>query len=92
VKIREETSESISAKIKTRPASEQADEKKLQMVSSILDQLSQRQREVFVMSRIQNMTLKEIASELDIQLGTVASHLARADSKIKKLRVEQNIS
>ena len=92
VEIREETSESSTAKHKTRPASEQTDEKKLQMASSMLDQLPQRQREVFMMSRGQNMTLKEIASELDIQPGTAASHLARAVFKIKKLRVEQNIS
>ncbi|HMK30239.1 MAG TPA: sigma-70 family RNA polymerase sigma factor [Terriglobales bacterium] len=47
------------------------------------DRLSPQQREVFLLRFVEEMSLREIAATLQIELGTVKSHLSRALSSIR---------
>jgi RNA polymerase sigma-70 factor (ECF subfamily) len=56
-----------------------------QRLSDALGQLSDRQRAVFTLRHYQNFTMDEIAVALNLDSGTVKSHMHRA---VTKLRVE----
>lgn len=51
--------------------------------------LSENQREVFVLRYSEELSLEEIAQALDMQLGTVKSHLNRALTAVRK-RLEEH--
>ncbi len=48
-----------------------------------VDALSQRQREVFLLRFVEDMTLDEIATATRMQVGTVKAHLSRAVSAVR---------
>ena len=60
-------------------------------VWTAVQNLSPNQREVFVLRFAEEMSLDEIASTLDLQLGTVKSHLSRALSAVRT-RLEEHRS
>ena len=51
--------------------------------------LSEHQREVFVLRYSEELSLEEIANTLDMQIGTVKSHLNRALTTVRK-RIEEH--
>ena len=53
-------------------------------VASALEQLPPQQRRVFELSRIDHLSYREIAGEMDISEKTVENHLSRALKNIKK--------
>jgi RNA polymerase sigma-70 factor (ECF subfamily) len=56
---------------------------KARKLTQALDKLSPRQRLIFVMRHDEERSYDEIASLLNIDLGTVKSHMARAVSKLR---------
>ena len=54
------------------------------IVNTTLEKLPKRTREIFIMSRMQNMSHKEIAASLDITTKGVEFHIAKA---LKELRI-----
>ena len=61
----------------------------LEKVWTTVDQLSPQQREVFVLRFVEEMSLEEIARALEVQLGTVKSHLSRALTTVRASLKEQ---
>ena len=55
-----------------------------EIVNRTLESLPERTRQIFSMSRMQNMTYQEIASQLDITAKGVEFHIAKA---LKELRI-----
>lgn len=53
-------------------------------VTAALEQLPPQQRRVFELSRLNHLSYKEIAGEMDISEKTVENHLSRALKNIKK--------
>lgn len=53
-------------------------------VARIVDHLPGRQREVFLLRFVEEMTLEEIAQATDLEVGTVKSHLSRALTTVRK--------
>lgn len=59
----------------------------VQAVWEAADELSQQQRAVFLLRFVEDMELSEIASALDLQVGSVKTHLFRALQSVRgKLR------
>jgi len=56
----------------------------LERVWEIVDELPERQREVFLLRFVEEMPLEEIARALGRELGTVKAHLFRALSTVRK--------
>ena len=52
--------------------------RRLQLLDEVLEQIDSKEREVFVLAVVEEMTKSEIAAALDIPEGTVASRLQRA--------------
>jgi RNA polymerase sigma-70 factor (ECF subfamily) len=50
----------------------------MQKVRSIINQLPDRQREVYLLHKIDNLKYKEIAERLEISVNTVENHISRA--------------
>lgn len=59
------------------------------IVNQALDSLSDKVKEVFLMSRYQGMKYKEIAEELDVSQKTVEAHISKA-MKILRTFVKDN--
>ena len=53
-------------------------------INSAIDQLSPRQKQVFVLRHYEGLALRDIADVLDLKVGSVKAHLFNA---IRKLRV-----
>ena len=53
-------------------------------VWSVVEELSPQQRGVFVLRFVEEMPLEEIARTLELEIGTVKSHLHRAVSAVRK--------
>ncbi len=49
-----------------------------QMVHQVLDQLPDRQKQIYKLNRVEGLSRKEIAEELQISLATVDMHMSRA--------------
>ena len=63
------------------------------LFDEMIDSLSPRQKEIFLLSRIQGFTHKEIAEQIQISVNSVNEHSSLALKKIKKhLRRHINIS
>jgi RNA polymerase sigma-70 factor (ECF subfamily) len=61
-------------------------------VRVVVDKLPARQREVFVLRFVEEMTLEEIAQETGAELGTVKSHLHRAVAAVRsRIKSEEKI-
>ncbi len=52
-------------------------------LEAALDQLSARQRAVFTLRHYEDLRLEEIAGILDLDVGTVKAHMARAVAKLR---------
>ncbi|HWR13749.1 MAG TPA: sigma-70 family RNA polymerase sigma factor [Terriglobales bacterium] len=63
----------------------------VQTVWRTVKRLSQNQREVFVLRFAEDMSLEEIAGTLEMELGTVKSHLSRALATVRT-RLEEHRS
>ena len=55
-----------------------------QLINKLIDGLSPRQKEIFQMSRVQGLTYKQIAEQMQISVETVREHIFLALKKIKK--------
>ena len=67
------------------PESNIISKEKLTFLQKQIMVLPDRTREVFMLSRFEKMTYKEIADHLDIKEKTVEYHISNALSKLKKL-------
>jgi RNA polymerase sigma-70 factor (ECF subfamily) len=56
-----------------------------ELIAKAVESLPDQCRQVFIMSRYQNMKHDEISRELNISVNTVRTHIARA---LQKLRIE----
>jgi RNA polymerase sigma-70 factor, ECF subfamily len=61
-----------------------ADRQTLSTVWSAVDRLPERQKTIFLLRFIEEMPLEEIAKALDLELGTVKSHVHRAIESVRK--------
>ena len=61
----------------------------LQMVWQVLDRLSEKQRVIFLLHFVEELTFKEIAGATGIHEGTAKSHLYRAREKIRAALARQ---
>ena len=70
-----------------RPNAEQslAAREQLAIVWSALDQLSERQRTVFILRFVDDLTLEQIAAATGATVGTVKTHLFRATAALRQL-------
>jgi RNA polymerase sigma-70 factor, ECF subfamily len=57
---------------------------KMRKLNQALRRLSSRQRLIFIMKHDEGRSLEEIAGILDLDLGTVKSHMARAVGKLRE--------
>lgn len=62
-----------------------------QKVQALLDQLTSRQKEVYLLSREEGLTHEEIAKKLDISTSTVNNHLVNT-LKILKSHIDNNLA
>ncbi|MGH9648911.1 MAG: RNA polymerase sigma factor [Terriglobales bacterium] len=53
-------------------------------VARTVDHLPARQKEVFLLRFVEEMTLEEIAQATDLEIGTVKSHLSRALATVRQ--------
>jgi RNA polymerase sigma-70 factor (ECF subfamily) len=53
-------------------------------INQLLDRLTPRQKEIFLLSRRNHLTHKEIAKQLNLSVNTVKSHITSALSFLKK--------
>jgi len=58
---------------------------RLAAVQAAVDRLSHRQRACFLLRFVEAMTLEEIAEALQLEVGTVKAHLARAVGAVRRL-------
>lgn len=56
-----------------------------QLLENAIDQLELKYRTVYIMKEVEEMSLKEIATTLDISLGNVKIRLHRAKDKLKEI-------
>ncbi len=54
-------------------------------VRAVVDELPERQRAVFLLRFVEEMTLEEIAQATELEVGTVKSHLHRALSAVRRV-------
>ena len=57
-------------------------------VAAGLNQLSEGHRQVLVLREIQGLSYEEIASVLELDIGTVKSRISRARSSLRKILLE----
>lgn len=60
-----------------------------QTIRDALSQLPDHQRQVLVMRELSGMSYQEIAEQLDLDLGTVKSRIARARLSLRKILLQQ---
>ena len=88
--LQDDSEDSVAEQVPSEEASpEQAllAREDVRAVWNAANQLSQQQRAVFLMRFVEEMELSEIASALDLQVGSVKTHLFRAVQAVRgKLR------
>ena len=88
--IRGAETENPSATVEAQPdwhASPQREleaREELAMVWSAVDELSPKQRSVFILRFVEEMPLDQIAKTMNLEVGTVKSHLSRAVSAVRQ--------
>jgi RNA polymerase sigma-70 factor, ECF subfamily len=56
----------------------------LQQLQTAIDRLTRKQRTVFILRFVEEMPLEAISEAMDLEIGTVKSHLFRALENVKK--------
>ena len=81
----EERDQAFASTSDRQPSAEQRliATQELSEVWRAVDELSPRQREVFLLRFVEDMTLDEIATATGMQVGTVKAHLSRAVSAVR---------
>lgn len=86
--VEQKWKEEESAHLKSRhvpDASKRLHDKRiLKEVKQAIKSMPRRRREVFMLSRYEQMTYKEIAKTLDISVSTVETHMSRALDMLRK--------
>jgi RNA polymerase sigma-70 factor, ECF subfamily len=67
------------------PFERAAQSEEIRLLNELLDQLKDRQREVFVLAELEELQQSEIAEALGIHVNTVANRLNSARSNLKRL-------
>jgi RNA polymerase sigma-70 factor (ECF subfamily) len=62
---------------------------RLAAVRAVVDRLSHRQQTCFLLRFVEGMTLEEIAETLQLEVGTVKAHLARAVGAVRRQLTER---
>jgi len=62
---------------------------RLAAVQATVDRLSHRQRACFLLRFVEAMTLEEIAETLEVEVGTVKAHVARAVGAVRRRLAER---
>lgn len=75
----------LSDEIKKERVPLQPIDEQLKKVIKLMEMLSDRERDCFILRVAQNMTLQEVADELDISISSVQTYLERVDKKIKEV-------
>jgi RNA polymerase sigma-70 factor, ECF subfamily len=70
------------------PAREAISTEFVELVTACMDQLPPAQREILAMRNMLNRSYEEIATELDIEVGTVKSRIARARGQLRSLMAQ----
>ncbi len=86
-----ESEEALMGLEETHPSPERAllAREELLRVWTAVERLSQKQRTIFLLRFVEEMSLAEIAQTLKVELGTVKSHLFRAIGMVRSLIKEQ---
>jgi RNA polymerase sigma-70 factor (ECF subfamily) len=63
-----------------------------QLIFSLVDRLPEKQREIFHLREIEEMSYEEIANHLDISLDQVKVNLHRARKTIREKLINQGIT
>lgn len=72
------------AEVTGRPIDEALIEKQLhEMLTRVIDELPERQRQVYHMVRVEGLKYEEVAQTLNISLSTVKNHMSRALETIR---------
>lgn len=66
------------------PARVFASKQSIQRVAVILDQLPERTREIFVLSRLEGFTNTQLAARYDISVSAIEKHMTRALAHLRK--------
>jgi RNA polymerase sigma-70 factor (ECF subfamily) len=64
----------------------------LEQVQQLIDKLPERQRIIFMKSRTEGMTTKEIASELGLSPGTIDNYISESIKFIRSQLKKENLS
>ena len=60
------------------------DREKLDQLQAAIDRLPRKQKTAFLLRFVEEMPLEEISEAMDLEIGTVKSHLFRASESVKK--------
>lgn len=63
----------------------------MQKINLIIDEMPPRRREIFIKSKIEGMSSKDIAAELGITSGTVDNHVSEAIQQLRLRLKNENI-
>ncbi len=69
---------------RSSPERELLAREELAAVWLVVDRLSRQQRAIFLLRFAEEMTLEEIAKAMELELGTVKAHLARAVGAVRQ--------
>ena len=67
------------------------DNERKTLIEQSIQELPEKEKNVFILRYIHEMSLDEIAEVLDIALGTVKAHIAHASEKMKKMLERQKM-
>jgi RNA polymerase sigma factor (sigma-70 family) len=74
----------IHARTTARPLSESSHEERVQQLEEALNRLPVEMREILVLREIEEWSYKQLASTLNVPVGTVMSRLSRARQRLQR--------
>ena len=77
--------------VRRSPEQTLIDREKIDQIQSAINQLSHRQRTVFVLRFVEEMPLEEISKVMALDIGTIKSHLFRAVESVKKFCCKKKV-
>ena len=75
----------VANDISSNPEKQLEDKERGEIIRAAVDQLSAKQKEVFMLTRYEGLQIKEVAETLGMAEGTVKIHLHRAIKKLQTL-------